>query len=72
MGLDKEETGPAIATGPAPSSSVATDARNVSTGIVQGVKHPLRRFAEIPFTVPRWLDRLAIRAARRLGSEGRL
>lgn len=58
MSPPKREAG--ATTTPARShSSVTTDARNVSSAIVQGVKHPLRWFVELPFTVPRWLDRAA-------------
>ncbi len=32
----------------------------------------LAAVAALPFTVPRWLDRLAVRAAQRLGREGKL
>ncbi|MGI8515376.1 MAG: hypothetical protein ACR2NT_09600 [Acidimicrobiia bacterium] len=28
--------------------------------------------ARLPFWIPRWLDRLAVLAAKRLGSEGKL
>ncbi len=56
-----------VTTTPAPSqqSALQPNAPKVSGRFLQAL-------AQLPFWVPSWLDRLAIRAAQRLGSEGKL
>ena len=62
--------------GPVPSEVTTTDPGKGSSGIVQGVNclvdSLLQALASLPFWVPSWLDRLALRAAKRLGREGKL
>jgi|GEM_PF-6184134 len=54
-----------VTTTPAPKSEVATtDAPKRSGRFLAAV-------AALPYSIPRWLDRLAVRAAQRLG-KGRL
>ena len=57
---------PTPLTGPVQKSEVTTtDSSKVSGRFLQAL-------ASLPFWVPSWLDRLALRAAKRLGREGKL
>lgn len=38
--------------------------------LFDSLAHPFRWFTQIPFTVPAWLDKLAVRVAVRLRRKG--